>query len=179
MKNLKLLWGFALFGLLFTSCEKGETLDLVQNSDTPIAQAENVVFVPADEADMEDDMALLESILNGEFEENGQESIDERTCCDMQSLTKATAPWGSVNLKVRYILSEASQQVQIKHWHKPPGGSYSYYGMNVINNSSPVCTQKSVNTTTDHLPDDGTFISWARINNGACGGNALLWHWTK
>jgi|GEM_PF-3002893 len=183
MKNLKNFLSLTLIVLFaMTSCQKEATVSPLLQEDLT-SKVEETTFISANQANIKEEMILLEQILNGEFENEGQsqESSSLRTyCCAMNSLTKVTSPWGDVNLNLKYDVSTTSQEVQIKHWHKPPGGSYSYYGMDVIGSSYTTCTSKSVNLSTGQLPDQGEFISWARIYNGSsyCGGSQVL-QWTK
>lgn len=187
MKNFKAFLGLTLICLFaFTSCSKENLTPQMQETtiSSKVQETPNV-FIPADKADMAEEMALLDQLLNGDFEEKTQEETNLKGvyCCSMNSITKVTAPWNPslVNLNIKYDVSTTSQQVQVKHWYKPPGGSYSYYGMDVIGSSYTTCNEKSVNMSTGQLPDEGQFISWARIYNGSgyCGGSAILWHWTK
>jgi len=176
MRNLRLMLCAVTVSLLFfTACQKEQI--------TPqIDEDQGIVFVPADKSSATENMDLLRQIQNGVMTNTSAEKRSSEAlntyCCAMNSLTKVVVPWDPtlINLNIKYDVSTTSQVVQIKHWYKPPGGSYSYLGQDNIPSSYTTCTMKSINMSTGHLAGAGDYISWARIYDGSsyCGGSQVL-----
>lgn len=150
-----------------TSCKKEVSKELLEESPT-------TSFVSAEDA-------TIETLEYTEIEEliRNQENGTLRGCaCNAQvrSLTLVTAPWGDINLNIKYILGEEDHFVRVEHY-RWNGFDWVFYGYDPVD-SANFCEKKSVNLSTGQLPA-GTYFSAAIVRDhpgGFCGMyQTLMW----
>lgn len=169
MKNLVLsLLAILTIILSMTSCEQDVELD---NPEV----TESISFTAADQTigDIPDINEFVESSRDNDLGEL-------RSCqcgAAVSSLGLAVAPWGLINLNVKYRLGESDHQVRIFHY-RLIGSSWVYYGYGTIG-SSTLCVNKSVNMSTGQLPSGYQYWSGAKVydpSSGYCGSwKTLKW----